>query len=45
MACMATGYMGGGVWQCCQPRRAPQVGDFWRNFGYRVVNSGEFTLW
>ena len=46
MACMATGYVVGvgGSWQFCQPQGAPRMGDFRRNFGYRGVNSGEFTM-
>ena len=45
MTCMAAGYVGGGGLAVLPTRRAPWVGNFWRNIAYRVVNSGEFTLW
>ena len=46
MTRMAAGCVGRGGGLAVLPTgRAPRMGDFWRNFVYRVVNSGEFTLW
>ena len=33
-----------GRWQHCQLPASTSGGNFWGNFGYWIVNSGEFTL-
>ena len=45
MTCMATGHIGGGVWQCCQPSEHRGWRISREILGTRLQILGNFSLW